>query len=56
MTDRRALAAAALFLALVAARIFLPQAGGEAAAWLQQAVSRDTLALPEGAAAWLDWP
>ncbi len=55
MTERLALIAAALFLLLVGAKLFLPEQAQRLLPQLQGHIDRDSLALPEETIAWLDW-
>ncbi len=55
MTDRRPLVAAALFLLLVGAKILAPEVAERVLPPLQEAIDRDSLALPMEAMEWLAW-
>ena len=55
MTYHRLMIAAALLLAAVLLRVYLPETGAETVRQMQALAAEQTLALPREAVAWMDW-
>ena len=55
MTYHRLMIALALLAAAAAMRLYLPAEGAAALAGTKTLISEEEFALPEEAAAWLDW-
>ena len=55
MTYHRLMIAAALLLAVVLLRVYLPEAGAETVRQVQAIIGEQTLALPQEAVSWADW-
>ena len=55
MTFHRLMIAAALLLAAVGLKIYLPEAAGVTLSAVQALINEQTLAIPQEAVAWMDW-